>query len=460
MRVLTGNLEANQKLVGLGLVHREPIWKIVLSRAGQSTQTYTQTRVLSITHTEEEDNQEATVLLDNHDNALTTIDFERYKGIISYGYNDPTNGNEFSPTAPLRIRGQRLLSAQGIRMCQLTLEGIPNLLGIDLAESELTLTDGDVRTVKTLISAIANASLSPYTNYTNYTTTYDSEDTLIDSFVPKEIFRVGLNSNRLSKIKELLGWTGSKMRTEDDEALHFFDPVISGTSYDYEYSFNVSGEHTFFNKELRNRFVNPNKEVVKSHPTHDPQFSASATSATSFALFPQTHTTLLRLASDAEASNVASALIERYELDAERGAVKVPMNAGQEVWDWIKVTDSRQNDSRTGNVRYLRRNIQVPALGGRFVFDMDVRFGKSAVLPSPILSLSQAGGAGAGEPVSIAALIEAFNILQQNFNALSQDLNTTVEGVNNLITFINTQIDEAIFRRLTVIEELIIPFEG
>ena len=133
------------------------------------------------------------------------------------------------------------------------------------------------------------------------------------------------------------------------------------------------------------------------------------------------------------------------------------MNAGQEVWDWIKVTDSRQGDNRTGNVRYLRRNIQVPALGGRFIFDMDVRFGKSAVLPSPILSLNQAN---AGEPISIAALIAAFNILQQNFDALSKDLNTTVEGVNNLITFINTQIDEAIFRRLTVIEELIIPFEG
>ncbi|KKL20222.1 hypothetical protein LCGC14_2457600, partial [marine sediment metagenome] len=190
--------------------------------------------------------------------------------------------------------------------------------------------------------------------------TYDSEDTLIDSFKPKDLFRVGLNATRLNKILELLAWTGSKMRAEADGALHFFDPTISGGTYAYEYKLAVVGEHTFWDKELRNRFVNPNKEIVQSHPSHEPQFSGNSTSATSFALFPETHTTQLRLASQAEASNIADAIIERYELNAEKGAVRVPMNVGQEVWDWINVTDSRQSDSRAGNVRYLKRNVQVP----------------------------------------------------------------------------------------------------
>ncbi len=403
---------------------------------------------------EEEDNGIATVLLDNSDNSLTSIDFERYKGVISYGYNDPTQGDEYSATAPVYVNGQRLYSAEGILVCQLNLIGIPNLLGIDLAESELTLPDGDVRTVKTLIGAVANASLAPYSNYTNYTTTYNSEDTLIDSFKPKEIFRVGLNANRLRKILELLGWTGSKMRPEDDEALHFFDPVISGTNYDYEYKLAVSGEHTFFNKELRNRFVNPNKEVVSSHPSHQPQYTSSATSATSFALFPQTHTTYLRLASDAEASNIASAFIERYELNAERGAVKVPMNVGQEVWDWIKVTDSRQGDSRTGNVRYLKRNVQVPQRGN-LVFDMDIRFGKSTVLPSPVLLSGQARAPVS--PINNAALLSD---LIDAYNALAQDLGITIEALNGTIDFINDQIDEAVFRKLTVTDEMNIPSES
>ncbi|KKL19685.1 hypothetical protein LCGC14_2463000, partial [marine sediment metagenome] len=125
MRSLAGtNLESNQSGVGVTGLGYNPIWKLVLSRSGQSTQTYTKTRVLSIGHVEQEDSGIATVLLDNSDNALTTIDFERYKGIISYGFNDPTNGDEYSATAPVYVNGQRLFSAQGILVCQLNLIGI------------------------------------------------------------------------------------------------------------------------------------------------------------------------------------------------------------------------------------------------------------------------------------------------------------------------------------------------
>ncbi|KKM11789.1 hypothetical protein LCGC14_1720640, partial [marine sediment metagenome] len=250
--------------MGVDTSRQNPIWRIVLSRSGQSTQTYTNTRILEIDQSEEEFSQTAVVLLDNSDNALTTIDFEMYKGVISFGYNDSTQGDEYSPIAPLYVVGQRLFSAQGVLVCQLELIGIPNLMAQDKAESELPLTEGDARTIKTLISAVANATLAPYSNYTNYTTTFDSEDTLIDSFKPKEAFRVVINAPRLNRIQKLLSWTGSKMRAENDEALHFFDPTISGTSYDYEYKLAVSGEHSFFDKELINRFVNPNKEVVRS----------------------------------------------------------------------------------------------------------------------------------------------------------------------------------------------------
>ena len=154
MRSLTGNLEANQKLVGTGKVHREPIWKIVLERSGQATKTYSQTQVLDINHTESEFSGQATVLIDNNDNALTTIDFEMYKGVISYGYTDPTNGDEFSSCAPLYVFGQRLFSRQGLLVCQLNLIGIPNLMAMDKAESELLLNDGDSRTVKGLITCL------------------------------------------------------------------------------------------------------------------------------------------------------------------------------------------------------------------------------------------------------------------------------------------------------------------
>ncbi|KKK55023.1 hypothetical protein LCGC14_3078750, partial [marine sediment metagenome] len=349
---LSATLTSNQSAVGVDGRPQTPIWRIVLTRAGQSTKTYTKTRVVRISgHIEEEDNQVATVLLDNSDGTLTSLDFEMYKGVISYGYNDPTQGDEYSPCAPLYVLGQRFYSAQGVLVCQLELVGIPNLMAMDKAESEYTVDDTDTDTVKTILTAIINKTLAPYTNYTSYTATYDSpEDSLIDSFIPKDYFRVLVNEDRLEKVKQLLSWTGAKMRAEDDGKVHFLDPTTTGSTYDYEYQLAVSGQHTFFSKELRNRFVQPNKVIVKSPEEHATSYSASDTSATSFAIDPKTETVQLRLASTAQASSIASAIIERYELDADTGAVKVPMNVGQEVFDFINVTDSRQGDSRKGNV--------------------------------------------------------------------------------------------------------------
>ncbi len=427
MRTLTGNLETNQSALGVDGRPQSPLWKIVLSRASQSTQTYTKTRVLAIqNHIEEEDNQIATVLLDNSDNALTSIDFEMYKGVISYGYNDPTNGDEYSDCAPLYVLGQRLFSAQGLLVCQLNLIGIPNLMAMDKAESELILTEDDARTVKDLLTAVANASLTPYSGYTNYTVTYDSEDVVINFLKPKDSFQVAENENRLDKIIQLMGWTGNKWRVEADGNIHTFNPVTSGSTYDYEYKLAVASFHTFLNKELRNRFVNPNKVIVKSHDAHEPQYTGSATSAASFALFPKTETIRLKLNSGSDATDIAAARIETHELDADTGAVSVPMNVGQEVWDFINMTDSRQGDSRKGNVRQIIRNVQVPQRGGRFVFDMSVRFGKTAGL-IPIL-LGQAPGEDLS--VSVQALIDAYRGLREDVNTLVEKLAEIIDHVN------------------------------
>ena len=241
------------------------------------------------------------------------------------------------------------------------------------------------------------------------------------------------------------------MRPEDDGALHFFDPVISGSTYDYEYKLKVSGEHTFFDKELTNRFVNPNKVIFKSLDAHSPQYSGSATSATSFALDKKTETIRLLLASDAQAADLATARIETYELDAELGAVRVPMNVGQEVWDYIKVTDSRQGDSRVGNVRYIRRHVEVTARG--LIWDMQIRFGKSAVLPSPIFLPQQVSERADPAQVSITTLLNAYY-------ELSGDLTTVVEALNSVISYLNEQREDAYFRRLTVTDDLTIPVEG
>ena len=347
---------------------------------------------------------------------------------------DGDDGDEYSRESPLRVRVQELHSGRGILRVILRCEGIPNQMAEDKAESELTLTSGDARTAKTLITAVVNATLAPYTNYTSFTATYDSEDNIIDTFKPKDYFQVSENASRLDKKNELLAHTGVKDRPENDGKIHFFDPTTTGVSYDYEYKFNVSGDHTFWNKTIRLRFVNPNKEVVKSGESHEPQYSGSATSSTSNALAPKVHTTRRRLGSDAEADRIAAAIIETYELDDERGFVTVPMNVGQELWDWVKVTDSRQNDTRTGNIQYLQRNVKIPRGSEPMIWNMTLSFGK--VTPQSILANMISSGVGTeagGGRLTNDQIFEMIDILDANTEANRKALNNLIGAWNNLI---------------------------
>jgi len=275
---------------------------------------------------------------------------------------DGNSGDEYSRCAPLRVRGQELHSGQGILNMILQPIGILDQLGEDKAIAEYTQLAGDTNTVKTLISAVCAASTglsSAYNGYTAITVVYDSEDSLIDVFIPADFFSIKMNETRLAKLEELLSYTGCKMRPGNDGKLHIFVPTISGTTYGYEYKFNVSGDHNFWNKTLRSRFVNPNKEIVKTPTGISPAYTGNATSATSFALDPKTHTTERRIVSNAQGTAIAGAIIESTELDAEKGFAVVPMNCGQELWDYVKATDSRENDTNTGNIQYIERIVEV-----------------------------------------------------------------------------------------------------
>ena len=237
MRSLSSTLTTAQKELS-----SSPIWKIILSRQSQTTRGYDQTRVTKISHTETPDGDTAEITLENSDGALTSLDFEHYQAVISYGYNtavsrsswvagstyavdamvrpvtangyqyrcaiagtvagtteptwptdlgvrvadssvtwemDGNSGEEYSRTSPLRQRVQELHSGRGGMKVILRPEGIFNQLKEDKAKAETTLVVADTSTVQSLINAIAGTTLAPYGGYTAYTTTYDSTDSLI-----------------------------------------------------------------------------------------------------------------------------------------------------------------------------------------------------------------------------------------------------------------------------------------
>src|SRR3990167_9815697 len=215
MRTLSATLSDAQKLI-----NAPPIWKVVLSRAAQSTRAYDQHRLIKISHRETPSGDTVELVLRNDDLALTSLDFEHYQAVISYGYNtgvtrtawvantaysiddivrpvtvngyqyrcsvagtshatteptwttslgvnntdntvtwemDGNSGEEYSRTAPLRVRVQELHSGRGILKVILRPQGILDQLAEDKAESKYTQTSGNTNTIQTLITAVAGA---------------------------------------------------------------------------------------------------------------------------------------------------------------------------------------------------------------------------------------------------------------------------------------------------------------
>jgi len=434
VRTLSSTLTSAQKSTRLDV-----LVKIQLTQ-GANDYTYTRTRILSITHTEEPYSQTATVILDNHDGALTALDFKGYKGVLSYGLITSA-GEEYSACAPLYVVGQQLNSFPGGLTCSLSLAGIPNLLDADRSVGRdgyaYTPTTASLKTAKDTFTEIVKAVLPSRANSTAYslgdlvipavsndytykctvagttassaptwptstgdtvvdgtvtwknmgveligfrltpayTPTFDSEDSLIDVFMPKDSFQINVDGSRLEALKTLLGYTKCVMRVEADGGVHIFVPTTTGVSYDYEYKLAVADEHNFFSKSVRTGLVIPNFIRVLNHPDHEDQFSGSANDASSFALVPKYQTNYYRVASDAQATAIAEAILARLQLEAASASASVLMNVGAEVYDYVKVTDSRENDTKVGNIGVLTRHYRP---GQSQPWSMDFRFGRVA----------------------------------------------------------------------------------
>ena len=430
-------------------------------------------------------------MLDNADGVLTTLDLKGYQGVISFGLTTSV-GDEYSAVPTLWVVGQQLHSWPGRLVCSLSLAGYPNTLDADRANASYTPTTADIKTVKDLLTEVLKATLplranstayalddlvipatsngytykcttagtsagSPptwptaigatvadgtvvwtnvgteltvYSHALFYNPIFDSEDGIIDTFMPKDAFRIYLNSSRLDAIKELLGYTKCVMRIVDTGQAHIFVPktslsgstwvantayalrdyvqptspnnnwtyrcitagvshataeptwpttaggtVIDGSvvweaeTFDYEYKLAVADEHTFFAKSQRQRLVVPNYIVVSSEPHHIPQYTGFAEETESSALLPKRAYHNVRLSSNAQATTIAKAILAQLQLGAQGGAASVPLNVGAEVYDYVKVTDSRENDFRIGNIGYLNRRYQ------RGTWEMDFGFG-------------------------------------------------------------------------------------
>jgi hypothetical protein len=229
-------------------------------------------------------------------------------------------------------------------------------MALDTASYDYLPDKTSTKTLKDHIDDLMGATMVGFSHCTAYTVDYGTGAAALLTYKPKDSFNVRVGQSRLSKFRELLSWSRCVARWGDDGHVHIILPTTAGSTYDYEYS--LAGPHTFFSKAYRKSLVLPNKVTVQT-PVFtygdSPEYTASATDTESYALLPKEQFISCNLEDYPEAGIVANAILFRYQLSEQQGAATVPMNCGAEVYDYIKVTDSRENDYRIGNYGSLTR---------------------------------------------------------------------------------------------------------
>lgn len=239
-------------------------------------------------------------------------------------------------------------------------------------------------TLKDIVIGLLSGTNYGYSLYGAISISWESEDSIIDSFVIKDYFKLREGSSRLAKVNEALGYTTMVKLVKDDGIIYFKVPTISGAVFDSEYV--ISGGHTFFAKSYSTALVVPNFIQVKD-PDETFELIKVAQNAVGVANLLKVVIYVLPVTTGAESQAIADAMLQRAELAAQRGDIEVPMNAYQKVWDYVQITDAREGGSiRTGNVQYIRRTWDWRT--GRF--RMVIRFGNSTVgLPNARTGTSQ-----------------------------------------------------------------------
>ena len=221
MRSLTSTLTAAQKAMSIAALAR-----VVFSKTGQTSLTYGTSRILNLSHEEDRYGGSAEVTLDNSDDALTELDLRGYTGTISYGATTSA-GAEYSACAPLIVIGHRLISARNVLTAEIYLASKFWLMKQDRASVYYVEDAASTNTVKTLFNAVAGATLTVFNHCLAYTVVWDSEDSLVDVFTPKDTFYVNENESRFNVLRKLLSWTTCIMRMEADGSIHVRVPTTS-----------------------------------------------------------------------------------------------------------------------------------------------------------------------------------------------------------------------------------------
>ncbi|MCK9355813.1 MAG: hypothetical protein M0R22_01505, partial [Dehalococcoidia bacterium] len=285
-----------------------------------------------------------------------------------------TAGEEYLDSPPLTVLRQELLSERGSLTCRLLCQGIPDGLAEDRASAPYAPTADDAAVLQDVINAVLVGSLPCYAHCDAVPCQWDSTDALATGYRPRDGFRVYANGSRLAAVRKLLDFTGCAMRVESDGALHFFQPVTSGETYDHEFSLEA-GAHAFLQKVGRQTLVIPNRIVVCTPEDWAIPYSGTATDAASYALVPKSQYQTAAADSDAQAALIAESILAKYRLQSPVAKLTVPLAPQVRVLDYLKVTDARLGDSVAGNAGLVRHRWSAGSGRSPVVWQTDIELG-------------------------------------------------------------------------------------
>lgn len=326
-----------------------PYVAVQLTRSGSPTYNYSLAdRIFSIDIHQDPFSDNATLILFNDDQALTDIDFRAYKATFYFGITYE-GSNYYATLAPQWVIDQALTSEPGGLFCELNMIGIISWLFRDKASEEYKGSGNS----KNILTAILNASLSPFDHCTNWNPVWHGDAGVhsINIYAPSDAFKIPVNSSRLNAVRQLLNFDISFMRPENDGKLHLRRPVTSGTDYEWEFSLD---SHVFYVKRQNKSVVIPNYILCQCE-TETTTYSGYAQDDDSVDTYGEVRAfvNVSGIESNGQATAISQGVLNNIIQNQYKGDMKIPPVFYLQLLEYIKVTDDREGSELIGNVGFI-----------------------------------------------------------------------------------------------------------
>ena len=197
----------------------------------------------------------------------------------------------------------------------------------------------------------------------------------VNEYKPTLIARMGYAR---TFIRQLLQMTPCVGRMQNDSKLHILYPDPAATP-DYTYQ----TDHVFWYQLRERAVIMPNTAVFVNHLSGDlpegvTQYKGEYEDSDSVTLLGEALIFVGNepsIETDDEAILFAHAWIDQRKTEAYQGAVRAPMNCGQELYDQVRIIDSRSGVTVTGRAGRIVRRYLAPITSPNHTYEIEVTLG-------------------------------------------------------------------------------------